>query len=140
MGEVPWDKMFQYGFSVLAFLILFFAPSIIQDEQNPNLESVELITPENRSYADAENLTVTVSGSTTVTKAEDAKLFINSTEYIPEEGLLEVGLAENRTGQTNLSTSGFETVNYSIRARFSKALPQQVIVSGVMGEPEAFTP
>lgn len=139
MEGVPWDNMFQYGFSVLAFLILFFAPTVIDTGEPSNLESVELVSPEERSYADSENLTITVSGETSLTN-EDSELVINSTKYSSEEGLLQVDLAENSTELENVSVENFETVNYSVRANFAKNLPDQVIVSGVLGEPEAFTP
>lgn len=139
MEGVPWDNMFQYGFSVLAFLILFFAPTVIDTGETSNLGTVELIRPENTSYADSENLTVTVSGETSLTD-ENSELVINSTNYDTEKGFLEIDLAENTTELENLSAKEFEKINYSVKASFTKNLPDQVIVSGVLGEPEAFTP
>lgn len=139
MQGVPWDNMFQYGFSVLAFLILFFAPTIIDTGETSNLENVELVTSENRSYADIEDLKVTVSGETSLTD-EKSELIINSTNYRSEKGLLEVDLAANTTELENISGEDFETVDYSVKASLIETLPEKVIVSGVFGEPEVFEP
>lgn len=139
MGEVPWEDLFAYGFSVLAFLILLFAPTLIDTGEPSNLEKVQIIDFENRSYADAQNLTVTVSGQTDLTHP-DSSLVINSSNYDKKQSLLEVQLTEERPESLNLSSQNTVSKNYTVKAGFRETLPDQVIVSGTAGRTEAFKP
>lgn len=132
--------MLIYGITVLSALVILLG-SQPSTEQEANLQGFSLVEPTNESYFDSENLTLYLSGNTSLPNPA-SELKVDSANYSREEGLLRVQL-----GSTDVSEPGNaaptvvqDPVPYTFSANFSEELPDSVIVYGVFQEAEAFSP
>lgn len=139
MEGVPWKNLFRYGITVLAALILLMMPSTMDRAEHSNLESIELVTSHRETSFASENLTVTVSGNTSLPNPA-SELVISSANYTEEDRTLEVELgsvdtSDNRT----LVPTVVGPVDYTLKADFSSEIPETVIVHGVFKKSKAFS-
>ena len=140
MKVSDWRDMCIYGITVLSALVLLFGPYSAAEEKT-SLQNYSLVDSVNETYYDSENLTVYISGNTSLPNPA-SELIIESVNYSEEEGLMEVQL-----GSRDASPSGTvaptviqKPVPYSFKATFSEELPESVIIYGVFQEVEAFSP
>ena len=140
MESSDWRNMLIYSITVFSALVLVLGSQPYAEDE-PNLKSFNLIDPVNETYFDSENLTVYISGNTSLPNPA-SQLKMESANYSQEEGLLRVQLGSRDTSKpgTAAPTVIQENVPYTIRANFSEELPESVIVSGVFKEVEAFSP
>lgn len=141
MEGVPWKNLFRYGITVLAALILLLMPSTTEQVEASNLQNVELIQSPQETGFSSENLTVVVSGNTSLPNPA-TELVIESANYTEEDRTLEVelGSVDTSGNSTLVPTVVQEPVRYVLKADFSREMPETVIVEGVFKKTKAFSP
>ena len=139
MEANKWRNLFLYMITLISALVLFF--QAVPSEEASGLENYTLEAKQGETSFDSENLTVQVSGNTSLPDPA-SELVLESVNYSEEEGLLEVQLGSVDTSEngTAVPTVIQEPVPYTFRANFSGEIPESVMVSGVFREVEAFSP
>jgi len=139
MEANKWRNLFLYMITLISALVLFF--QAVPSEGASGLENYSLEAQQGETSFDSGNLTVQVSGNTSLPDPA-SELVLESVNYSEEEGLLEVQLGSVDTSEngTAVPTVVQEPVPYTFTANFSGEIPESVMVSGVFREVEAFSP
>ena len=139
MELAEWRNMSIYFITVLSAMVLLLGPQPSSEEGN--LQNYSFADSVNETYFDSENLTVYVSGNTSLPNPA-SELIIESVNYSEEEGLMEVQLGSRDTSPSGTAAPTViqEPVPYSFKATFSEELPESIIIYGVFQEVEAFSP
>ena len=129
-----------YGITLVSALVLLLGPYSAAEEKT-NMQNYSLVDSANQTYFDSENLTVYISGNTSLPNPA-SELTIESANYSEQKGLMEVQLGSRDSSRSGRAAPTViqENVPYSLKANFSEELPESVIVYGVFQKVKAFSP